>query len=262
MRTGRNKAFTLAEVLVATTISVFVALVAAGALKSVSDSAERVDRVERQTSEVRFATRMIARDLDNLYRDRNGRNMRLVGAGQVSDEAETAYLKFWAVGRANARDGQPEGDVYEIEYILGQNASLDDLSEMEPTRSILFRRLWPNPDPNRQPGGVLTPIAESIDLFQIRFFDGQQWTSDWPEEMQSIPELVEVSLVSVSPESQEPTVGTLMMSFPRMAAETPPLGGSPGQPGRDNAGQPRGQNAGPPGNGTRGPGEGNPSVRR
>jgi len=262
VRTGRNKAFTLAEVLVATTISVFVALVAAGALRSVSASAERVDQVERQTSEVRFATRMIARDLGNLYRDVNARNMRLVGAGQVSDEAETAFLKFWAVGRANARDGQPEGDVYEIEYILGQNSSLDELAETEQTRSILFRRLWPNPDPNREPGGVLTPIAENIDLFQIRFFDGLQWTSDWPEEMQSIPELVEVTLVSISPESLEPTVGTFMMSFPRMGAETLSSGGAPGQPGRDNAGQPRGQDPGQPGTGARGSGEGNASVRR
>ncbi len=248
MTIGRNKAFTLAEVLVASTISAFVALVAVGALKTISDSAQRVDQAEELSSEVRFATRMIARDLGNLYRDADPRNMRLVGAGQGSDEAKGTYLKFWAVGRANARDAQPEGDVYEIEYILGSNVASDDTSDTDATRSILFRRLWPNPDRNRPPGGVVTPIAENIDLFQVRFFDGQQWTSDWPEEMQSIPEMVEVTLVTISPESEKPTVGTFMMNFPRLSTETPPMSeGSGNRSGPENQNQP-GNNPNEPGN--------------
>ena len=40
----RNMGFTLAEVLVASTISAFIILVAVGALKAVSESAQVVDR--------------------------------------------------------------------------------------------------------------------------------------------------------------------------------------------------------------------------
>lgn len=255
MAAHRNRAFTLAEILVASTISAFVALVAAGALKTVSDSAKKIDEVGEMTSEVRFATRMLSRDLNNLYRDQDARNMLLVGAGQGSDESKAAYLKFWAVGRAGARDNQPEGDIYEIEYVLGQNMTSEAADDPDATRSILFRRLWPNPDRNRPPGGVVTPIAENIDVFQIRFFDGQQWTSDWPEEMQSIPELIEVTLVTLSAESKTPTAGTFMMSFPRLATETPPASdGSNAQPGSNGPGQ--------PGNVPNETGNGNASMNR
>jgi len=74
--------FTLAEVLVASTISGFVALLAVGALNAIAGSAQTVGRVTETTSEIRFAARMIARDLANLYRDVNAQNMKLVRYSQ------------------------------------------------------------------------------------------------------------------------------------------------------------------------------------
>jgi len=249
-----NRAFTLAEVLVASTISAFVALTAAGALKAIGDSAERIDRVSKVGSEVRFATRMLARDLGNLYRDQDPRNMRLVGASQGTDGSDVAYLRFYAVGRAGARDNQPEGDVYEIEYVLGPDMNSDDGADDEATRSILFRRLWPNPHRDRPPGGVVTSIAENIDVFQIRFHDGQDWTDQWPEEMQTLPELVEVTLMTLSSESEAPTVGRFMMNFPRLpGGMAPPSGRSePGQtPDRQGPQPPSSEPSdGPPNNGS------------
>lgn len=241
MAMSRNRAFTLAEMLVASTISAFVALTAVGALKAVGDSAERIDRVGKVTSEVRFATRMLARDLGNLYRDQDARNMRLVGASQGSEHSEISYLRFYAAGRAVARDNQPEGDIYEIEYVLGPDMNPEAATDDEAVRSILFRRLWPNPDRDRPPGGVVTPIAENIDVFQIRFYDGQEWVNEWPEDLQSIPELVEVTLVTLSSESETPTVGSFMMSFPRLPAGAGQSAGGPDAQGnRNGQGSPAG----------------------
>lgn len=237
MRTVTNRGFTLAEILVASTISAFIAVVAVGALKTVSDSTRTVTGHAETVAEVRFAARMLARDLTNLYRDPDIRSMRLVGASQGA-ESPMAYLKFYMAGRTNARSGQPEGDIYEVEYLLGQGAAVEMVADDRISSSSLYRRLWPNPDEDRQPGGILTPLAQNIDVFQIRFSDGQQWTTEWPEEMGVLPELVEVTLATLAQGSGTPIVETFTVNFPRLAD---PSDAAPPTPGNQPGGQPNNQ---------------------
>lgn len=253
MRRRSYKGFTLAEVLVASTISAFVTLVAVGALKTVSDSAQLVTRSGEATAEVGFAARLLARDLANLYRDPNPRQMRLIGASQGSDESPTAFLRFYAVGRAPARVGQPEGDVYEVEYLLKEAEALETGPD-EPARgSVLLRRLWPNPDTETEPGGTLVQIARNIDAFQLRFFDGLEWTGDWPEEMEAIPQLIEVTLATLGPEGGEPTVEMFVVNFARLAGGSAPPDAGTGGPGQQGQQQNSGGSESPaPGGG--GPG--------
>ena len=82
---------------------------------------------------------------------------------------------------------------------------------------VLFRRVWPNPDKDREPRGILTPIAENIGVFYIRFFDGQEWAGQWTEEMRTLPKLVEVTLGTAPPEKGDPVLETFTITFPRMA---------------------------------------------
>jgi len=72
-----------------------------------------------------------------------------------------------------------------------------------------MRRLWPNPDEDTEPGGILSVIAEDIDIFEVSYFDGEEWEDEWPEDMGSVPELVEVTIAA------EPTSrgGIVMESF-------------------------------------------------
>lgn len=241
MRRSAHKGFTLAEVLVASTISAFVALVAVGALRAVADSAQIVNRTGERSAEVGFAARLLARDLANLYRDMDPRNMRLVGASQGSDYSETPYLRFYTVGRAPARVGQPEGDMYEVEYVLMETPGLETSFDEESDATTLFRRLWPNPDRDREPGGILVPIAQNIDVFQIRFLDEEQWVSDWPEEMESIPQLIEVTLGTVPRGPGEAIVETFTINFNRL-----PGGTGPASSGQGPSGQPNSGNSAPP----------------
>ncbi len=224
-RAMNSRGFTLAEVLVASTISAFIAISALGALKAVTDSTQVVNRATETAGEVRFAARMMAADLGNLYRDPDPRNMKLVGASQESSAGGPTILTFYAVGSTKARAGQPEGDIYEIEYFLAENRNAEPESqpgeqreEEEAQKFVLFRRLWPNPDRERNPGGILTPIAENIDQMEMRFFDGKQWAPQWPEELQSIPELVEVTLVTVPKGRGSPVIEKFTVNFPRLAA--------------------------------------------
>jgi len=233
------RGFTLAEVLVASTISGFVAIVAVGALNALAGSAQTVNRTTATTSELRFAARMMARDLANLYRDPNPQNMKLLGSSEGTALGGPPFLTFYMTGRAKARASLPEGDVYEVEYFLGtrqQETARTEESLEENT--VLFRRLWPNPDKDRDPGGILTPIAENIGLFQVRFWDGKQWTDQWTEEMRSLPECFEVTLATMPPAKGEPMVEMFTVTFPRLsqaaaaaAQQGGASGGGPGQPG-------------------------------
>jgi general secretion pathway protein J len=240
------RGFTLAEVLVASTISGFVALIAVGALNAIAGSAQTVSRTTETTSEIRFAARMIARDLSNLYRDVNPQNMKLVGSSQGQAGGGMPYLTFYTSGRAKARANQPEGDVYEIEYFLAtreqapeQQKQSAQATESSEEGTVLFRRVWPNPDKERTPGGVLTPIAENIGIFQVRFYDGKEWVDEWTEELQSLPEYVEVTLATLPPEKGDPVVETMTVTFPRLTrAAAQPGGSSPGTQGQSGSGTP------------------------
>jgi general secretion pathway protein J len=204
---SRKRGFTLVEVLLASIIGVFIALVAVGTLKVVTDSAGMVEESMSTAAEVQYAANMIQRDLTNFYRDKESENTRLVGFDNQNPDAPSSQIVFYTVGRVKARYGQPESDIYEVEYLLRQEDS--------DSKSDLYRRLWPNPNKESQPGGVLTRIAEGIDLFSIRYFDGEEWQFEWPEDMGKMPELIEVTIGSGQPGDKAPVVETFLVNFHR-----------------------------------------------
>ena len=201
----KKTGFTLVEVLVASTIGSFVALVAVGSLRVIIVSSEMVDENINAAAEVRFAANMIARDLVNFYRDENFENTKFIATVQeLEDGSSTSYLVFYALGRTKARAAQPEGDIYEVEYFLTK----DDET------SALMRRLWPNPSEDLEPGGILSVIAEDIEIFDIRYFDGEEWSDEWPEEMRALPQLAEITLVASS-EQGAPPMESVIVNFVR-----------------------------------------------
>jgi len=174
------------EVLIASMIGAFIMLVAVGALKAISVSAQIVDSNIDVASELRFVASRINTDLNNFYRDGDTESTKLVGRIEQVQEDTLCVLTFYTVGRTKARANQPEGDVYEVEYFLRKDED----------KTLLMRRLWPNPDKKSRPGGILSVIAEDIDAFMVRYFDGRDWQIQWPEEATTLPELVEVTLAS------------------------------------------------------------------
>jgi general secretion pathway protein J len=235
-----NGGFTLAEVLTASTITVLITLVAVGALKAVSDTSRIVEQATEKTSEVRFAARMIAHDLGNLYRDSDSRSRLLVGASQEADSGGPPSLRFYTVSRMKARTEQPEGDVYEVEYSLAPSDTMQTGLSEESQSQTLFRRIWPNPERDKKPGGILCPIAENINVFQIRFFDGKQWVAQWTQDTDALPQVIEVTLAMVPKDRGEPIVESFVATFPRLAQGTPggtSDGGSPNGSGQSQGSQ-------------------------
>jgi general secretion pathway protein J len=201
----RQSGFTLVEVVAASVIGAFIALVAVGTLRTITAGTDRIDNNVRAAAEVRFARDIIYRDLSNLYRERDMEAMHLTGETAGTVDGVFSWLTFHTVSRSKARVEQPEGDVYEVEYYLSRDGD----------RSELMRRLWPNPEQDVEPGGILTVIAEDIEFFEVRFFDGEEWQEEWPEEMKTIPHLVEVAVGARQEGGQEIAVETFMVSFVR-----------------------------------------------
>ena len=194
------------EVMVAVTIGGFIMLVAVGTLKAITSSAELLDRNISAAAEVRFASNMLSRDLVNFYRTENIENTKLIGLVQDSGQVNTSYLVFYTVSRSKARSDQPEGDIYEVEYYLMKDEE----------KSLLMRRLWPNPNKEEtEPRGILSVIAEDIDVFQVRYFDGEEWSEEWPEEMDVLPQLIEVNIVTAPPSRGTPAMESLMVNLTR-----------------------------------------------
>jgi len=217
----RYAGFTLAELLVASTIGAFVAMVAVGTLKTVSDSARSVSRIAETADEVRFAARLIEQDVQNLYRDSSRLNVKFVCEYEQTEQGSVPILTFYTVCRTKARPDQSEADVYEVSYFLSQTER----------KSVLFRRLWPHPDPNADPGGIVMAIAENIGLFSLRFFDGTQWSTDWPENMETLPELVEVTISGGDPNGPQKVVESFIVNFVRFTSPSSTATATEGQQG-------------------------------
>ena len=196
--------------MVASTIGAFISLVAVGTLKAVISSNEQVDANINVASEVRFAANMIERDLTNIYRDEDYENTKLIGTVEDLAEYSTSYLVFYTINRTKARALEPEGDMYEVEYYLVKNED----------GSFLMRRLWPNPNDEFEPGGVLTTIAENIELFQIRYFDGEEWYDQWLEDIETQPQMIEVT-IAARPENQGmPIIESFIVNLTRTVTST------------------------------------------
>jgi hypothetical protein len=74
----------------------------------------------------------------------------------------------------------------------------------------------------------LTPIAENIGLFQVRFWDGKQWTDQWTEEMRSLPQCFEVTLATLPPQKGDPIIETFVVTFPRLSQAAAAAGAQQG----------------------------------
>jgi general secretion pathway protein J len=241
----KKTGFTLVEVMVAVTIGGFIMLVAVGTLRAITSSAEMVDTNISAAAEVRFAMNLIRRDLVNFYRDENIENTKLIGTAEESADGNVSYLVFYTVNRMKARADQPEGDIYEVEYSLLKD---DD-------RSLLMRRLWPNPNDEYEPGGILAVIAEDIDVFEVRYFDGEEWSNEWPEEMEVLPQLIEVSIVGKPQSRGTLSMESIMVNLTRSVTAAVAASESSEESGQGGGGQGGGSQGGSQGGGGQGGGQ-------
>ena len=213
----QSNGFTLVEVLVASSIGAFITVVAMGALTALSGSSARVQDHCDRVSEMRYAASVIARDLRNLYRDTDRNATKFVSV--FSPEGGEQHLVFYTVSHDVARNGQPESDVYEVEYYVKETDE----------QYYLMRRWWPNPNKDVDPGGLLTMLTQGVVGFQARFFDGREWQTEWSERSETPPSVVEVGLVFKPQGDETPQIE-------RVLVYTRPRAGQPTMSSNDRSG--------------------------
>ena len=209
---SKKTGFTLVEILVASTIGAFISMIAVGSLRTVIKGNEMVEKNINAAAEVRFAANAITRDLTNFYRTDNIEDTEFFGSIENVADYDTSFLIFYTVSRTKARLFEPECDVYEVEYYLEPDDE-DTLS--------LMRRQWPNPNEDFEPGGILTKIAENIEYFDISYYDGEDWYSEWIlDDMQILPDLVEVTIITTPLGLGNQIFETSMINLTRSVNET------------------------------------------
>jgi general secretion pathway protein J len=209
MNSSSKKGFTLIEIVVASVLGALIAVTAVAALRGVTVSREKLNRISNASAEIRYAANMIRTDLENVYRDRSASRMKLVGMTDENLSIAASRVTFYAVSSAKARPQLPEGDVYEIEYFVMSGTS----------QTALCRRVWPNPDENTEPAGVVTTVAQDLLNFEVRYYDGQNWQWEWPEG-QNLPEMVEVRLAVKGEDNKEPVKKSILVNL-RLLQERP-----------------------------------------
>jgi len=199
----------------ASVITAFIAMVAVSGLVSVTSARGQIDEVTIVNDELRFVSDSLRRDLAGFYRNKNA--MLFEGTMQETDSGIFPKLRFRTICTGKARPDQPEGDLYEVEYLLTAG------DEGEPW---IARRQCPivgNEEmPEETAGGMITRLAEQLSFFQLRYFDGQQWLQEWPMELERVPMLVEISLGAVVKEkSGNETIYSkqFFINFPRNGQE-------------------------------------------
>lgn len=211
----KRSGFTLVEVLAASVITAFIALVAVGGLVSVTAARGQIDEVTVVNDELRFVADGLRRDLSGLYRNKNA----MLFEGSMIEAGSDLFpkLRFRSICDAKARPDHPEGDLYEVEYFLADDGD---------GRLWIARRQCPivgnEESAEETDGGVVTRLAEHLSFFQIRYFDGEQWLQEWPMELASLPMLVEFSLGAVVKEKEDKeTIYTkqFFLNFPRNGQE-------------------------------------------
>ncbi|MHC5082450.1 MAG: type II secretion system protein GspJ [Planctomycetota bacterium] len=208
----RQPGFTLMEMMVASVVTSFIILVAVSGLAGTASSRSRIEEATLAADELRYAMDSLQQDLRNVYRD----TQQKVFEGMI-EETGTPRIRFRAIRHVNARDFQPESDLYEVEYFVVQ----DDET------LYLARRVCPvvgvETDPEETNGGILTKLTDAIAYFSIRYFDGSQWLDQWLLEEQTMPMLIEISVAVRSGQSvdseedlkRQVQIKQILVNFPR-----------------------------------------------
>lgn len=180
----QQKGFTLIEVLVS--IAIFASLSVAA--YQVVSQIQRSNQLSQERTERlnEFQRTMVM--MDNDFRQIALRRTRTDGeepAEQLifwSDyllDSDAKGVMFARLGWHNPQQQFPRGEVTKVGYRL--------------KGGTLQRIWWRYPDTPVGQEGIVTPLLTQVESFDLRFYDGSQWQSDW-DSSDSLPKAVSVVL--------------------------------------------------------------------
>ena len=174
----RRAGFTLAELVVAATLTVLVTGATVAMLRSTAAARSRADTQATVQQEARAAIGALATALRNVYRF-EGDEAVLEGIDNEVDGMPADRIRFFTLSRRAVRLGQPESDVRECAFFL---APAD-----EGPLATLLRRTDPTRNPPPDGGGVVEVLARGLAGLDFQYHDGVRWRADWPADRDGLP---------------------------------------------------------------------------
>lgn len=180
----QKKGFTLIEVLVS--IAIFASLSVAA--YQVVSQIQRSNQLSQERTERLNELQRTMVMMDNDFRQIALRRTRTDGeepAEQLifwSDyllDSDAKGVMFARLGWHNPQQQFPRGEVTKVGYRL--------------KGGTLQRIWWRYPDTPVGQEGIVTPLLTQVESFDLRFYDGSQWQSDW-DSSDSLPKAVSVVL--------------------------------------------------------------------
>ncbi len=202
-------------------MSSLIGLVTASAstiIWQVTGARQRVDQRAEVQAEADAALRAVTNALRNTYRPGSEEQAVFEGFDETLNGRAGDRLRLLSVSRKAIRQGEPESDVYEVEFAL---ASFPD----EPL-PVLTRRTDPTRDDPADGGGVVDRIASGVVSFDTAYFDGLSWQDEWPESMGRLPVAVRVTAALAPLDQPGKTVAfTRLIYLPHVSDPGPQRGG-------------------------------------
>lgn len=181
---NKRLGFTLIEVLIAMAIFAFMAVGAQQVLSQIY----RSNDISQQRSERLKTLQRALVFMDNDFRQMALRQMRTNGEDPSKNliewkeyllDSDTKGVMFSRTGWHNPAQQFPRGEVTKVGYRVKD--------------SQLQRVWWHYVDTPVGQQGLVMPLIDQVEAFEMRFFDGKQWRTSWDKPL-VLPKAVQVSL--------------------------------------------------------------------
>ncbi len=192
MRTTR--AFTLVELLTATTIT---ALVLSGAFFSMSVVLQAYKMRGGKTSDAEIANMIFNRlrkDLASTFISPHEDTTRFVGMDEQAGQFDADTLTFISMVNNPIEIGEGTSDLAEVQYFIDQDDSTPE--------RWLVRRYDATPDIDPFSGGEISLLGPHVQSINIEYYDGLVWWPEWDSEA-DLPIAVNISLGFFRPQQLE-----------------------------------------------------------
>jgi type II secretory pathway pseudopilin PulG len=189
----RFPAFTLVEVLLATTISALLVMTVVSTTRSLSTSRDKIESKSSRRLEARNGLEAMVAALRNVRRDGAGKNPVLIGYD--GGEGQNDRINLMVIDDRRCREDGEESDQYEMTFYLWK-------PEGARFPSLMCRKDHALDDyPER--GGLATVAAEGIVGLTFEYYDGETWREEWSDQETKPPKMVRVTLAAVETDRKE-----------------------------------------------------------
>ena len=182
-RAGPTPAFTLVEMLVASTMLALITATGLAVFSSGLRSAAKARRVGRIVFHAQMALRAMAEDLRAAA---TGERCRMVSLDAADDVGDTDTLDFVVNRSGPARAGAGESGRTEVGYSIGHMPDGE--------ARCLLRRVDATLDDDPLDGGTRTIAGPHVSEMDLEFYDGTSWQPEW-HGVAEMPKAIRVRLV-------------------------------------------------------------------